>query len=594
MARAFWVVVVSAVLTGLLLVGALLFLRSEAVHTGLERTEALMEVIGEQTARTLQAVEDRLQLAATRLELAERPGPLAPAAGSELLRAHLHDLPFVRAIWVLDAAGTVVLDSDGVDLGRSLAGHESFLRLRQGTGSDFVAGPLVRNRDRPGWLITASRALRDADGTLRGAIVAAVEPPYFEQLWRAIDVGENGSVALYQRNGQLILRSPADHSQVGRDYSQLPLFKEYLPGAPQGVFVRRSPFDKVERMAAYRELPTYPQLVVVVATSYQEVLAPWRRFTQLTAGVWAAALLIAAVLTWKLRRHDASREATEQRFRQLAQAVPQIVFITDAHGAVQFVNQRWQEVTGRPLEEALGSRWQELVHAEDRAATVERLGQMVASGQPLDHELRLRQQDGAHRWQLLRAVPFHEHGHQWWYGTATDIDDLKQAQARLHAQAELMKIAGRLARLGAWTVDIATQRVRWSEEAAVLLDMPSDAEPTLPEVIAMVAPGSLPLTLRALQDCFEHGQPFDIELELVTQTGRHVWLRSIGQPLFDSAGRVAGIQGAQQDITARMRMADEIRGLNARLEEQAAEQASALVRQLAAAHATSDAGQSRP
>ncbi len=575
--RATWLVLVFALLTGMLLVPALLYVRAEAIRAAQERTEALSQVIAEQAARTLQAVDSRLELAIGSLELLRAAGLLDAQRARPLLRAQLQDLPFVRAIWVLDPQGRIVQDSDEGNIGKTVGDRDYFQVYRRDPAIGTYVGPLIRSRTTGTWLFSVSRPIRNDDGMLSGVITAAVEPPYFEELWRSMDLGSSGAVVLYHRNGQQIVRSPADASVVGRDFSTQPLFTQFLQNGDAGVYTRRSPVDGVERIVAYRVLPAYPQLLVAVGSGVTEVLAPWRRLAMLSGGIWAAALLIASGLAMQLQKQVSSRAQSERRFRQLAHAMPQIVFMSDARGVVEFVNRRWTEMTGLPAESALGSGWQELLHPADRERTVQTLRERIATGQEIEVEVRVRYGDGAYRWQLLRAVPFRESGRDGWYGTATDVDDLKQAQARLHDQAEVLRMAGRLARMGGWRFDLATQRMRWSEEAAAILDMPAEDEPTLQEVIALFAPNSLAGSLRALQDCIDHGRPFDIEVEMVTPTGRQVWLRSIGQPVLDASGKVVGIQGAQQDITPRMRMLEEIRQLNTGLEEKISQRTSQLV-----------------
>ncbi|MDB5860874.1 MAG: multi-sensor signal transduction histidine kinase [Ramlibacter sp.] len=578
--RAAWLVLAFAFLTGAVLASVLAFLHAEAVRSGEEQTGSLSQVIAEQTTRTLQSVDARLQLAAARLEVLEQGRTPDQASARALLRAQLKDLPYVRAIWVLDAEGRISFDSDEGNIGLKLADREYFQVYRRAPSTEFFVGPMVRSRTVGSWLMSASRPLRGPDGEVRGVITAAVEPGYFEQPWRGIDLGDSGAVVLYHRNGQMMVRSPPDEAAMGRDFSQTPLFRQYLPAASRGVFARASPVDGVRRVVAYRVLTDYPQLVVVVGSGYEELLAPWRRFALLAGGGWVLAVLIAATLTRQLLRQARRREQTERRFAELAQAMPQIVFTAGRLGGVTFVSRRWVEVTGRPVEDALGTGWRHLLHPADRAATLEAIAAHIGSREQLELEMRLRQRDGSWRWQLLRAVPVEdaEQGVSW-YGAATDIDDLKRAQARLHAQAELVKMAGRLARMGGWTVDLASERITWSEEAASILDLPPDAETTLQEVITMLAPRTLDQILQALQECMDHGTPFDVEVEAVTATGRRIWVRSMGQPVYGAAGKVVAIQGAQQDITPRVRMVEEIRRLNTNLEETIARRTGELARQ---------------
>lgn len=568
-------------LTGALLLYALFYLREAALRSGEELTDSLSRVIAEQTARTLQSVDQTLQLGIVRLEALRAAGRLDEPNARATLSASLRDLPFLRAMWVVDREGRIVFHSSGASIGVSMADRPYFQVFLEDPALEFFTGPLLRSRVTGTWMMSVARPMRDADGSLRAVLVGAVEPPYFEQLWRGIDLGSDGAVALYSRSGQLLARTPANEALLGRSFSHLPLFRQYLPQAAQGTFIRESGFDGVLRVVAYRRLRAYPDLVVAVGSGYQQMLAPWRRFATLTASVWLLALAVAFALALQVRRHARSRRETEERFQQLAQAMPQIVFTADARGLLQFVNQRWVEVTGQPVEDALGSRWQRLVHPADVDAMLRRLAEGLRMGREMQYEQRLRYRDGSYRWQLLRAVPVREPGKDGvsWFGTATDIDALKQAQERLREQAEQLHMAGRLTRMGHWRADLGTQRVTLSEEAAAALDMPPDAEPTLQEVFAMLAPGSLPKAVDAINACVERGAPFDVEVELVTGTGRQVWLRSVGEPVQAGDGKVVAIQGAQQDITLRVLMMEEIRRLNASLEERIAERTSQLARQ---------------
>jgi len=308
----------------------------------------------------------------------------------------------------------------------------------------------------------------------------------------------------------------------------------------------------------------------------------------LNVGRWAApeftaagAVVLAIGLALQLARQSRRRRRSEQHFRRLSDAVPQIVFLCEPHGAVQFVSRRWVEVTGMPAPQALGTGWQEAVHPRDRETMAQRLAETFARREEFQHELRLRCRDGGYRWQLLRGVPLEDQGRRagGWLGTATDIDALKQAQERLREQAEQLRMAGRLTQTGAWRADLGAQNIALSDEAAAVLDLPPGAEPTLQELLALVAPRSLPQALHALHACTEEGTPFDVELQMITPTGRHVWIRSLGEPVWDPAGRVVAILGAQQDITLRMLMMEEIRHLNSSLEERIAERTSQLARQ---------------
>jgi PAS domain S-box-containing protein len=122
----------------------------------------------------------------------------------------------------------------------------------------------------------------------------------------------------------------------------------------------------------------------------------------------------------------ALERASETRYGQLADAMPQIVWRADVNGAATYFNQRWFEYTGMTPAEAAASPWSVVVHVEDLPGWLSKL----SSNDAFEHEVRLRSVDGTHRWHLTRTAPIRDElGRvESWVGTATDIDDRKRAE----------------------------------------------------------------------------------------------------------------------------------------------------------------------
>src|SRR5581483_641407 len=123
----------------------------------------------------------------------------------------------------------------------------------------------------------------------------------------------------------------------------------------------------------------------------------------------------------------ALEEASEERYRQLADAMPQIVWTSDAAGATTYLNRRWFEYTGTTPEELGPNAWLTVVHPDDLPGVVARREQTLYSGETFEVEYRFRGADGAYRWHLGRAVPMRRGDGpiEFWIGTATDIHDRK-------------------------------------------------------------------------------------------------------------------------------------------------------------------------
>lgn len=133
-------------------------------------------------------------------------------------------------------------------------------------------------------------------------------------------------------------------------------------------------------------------------------------------------------LTYRRREVEATLRHNEQQFRELADAIPQIVWIDDDKGNTIYVNQRWIEYTGLSLESSLGHGMRQAVEPEDLRDAVFLWHSSLQRGLPYEDEIRLRRADGVYRWHLYRSVPVHDsQGNiSRWFGTATDIDELRQ------------------------------------------------------------------------------------------------------------------------------------------------------------------------
>ena len=144
---------------------------------------------------------------------------------------------------------------------------------------------------------------------------------------------------------------------------------------------------------------------------------------------------------------------SEANFRLLTEAMPQVVWITRADGWNTFFNQRWVEYTGLSLADSAGHGWSKPFHLDDRPRAVLAWKEATDTGGTYSLEARLRAADGSYRWWLVRGVPVRDATGSIvkWFGTCTDIDELKQAAAQLQRteeqlrQAQKMEAVGRLA-----------------------------------------------------------------------------------------------------------------------------------------------------
>jgi PAS domain S-box-containing protein len=126
-------------------------------------------------------------------------------------------------------------------------------------------------------------------------------------------------------------------------------------------------------------------------------------------------------------------QAQVYEYRLIAEAIPQIVWISDPQGLAEFFNARWFEYTGLGPDECVGDGWAQAVHPSDAAAAIALRLTSLESGEMFETEFRLRRTDGVYRWFLVRALPMRDPAGviTMWMGTCTDIEQQKRAELQL-------------------------------------------------------------------------------------------------------------------------------------------------------------------
>jgi PAS domain S-box-containing protein len=133
---------------------------------------------------------------------------------------------------------------------------------------------------------------------------------------------------------------------------------------------------------------------------------------------------------------------SEEELRALANSIPQLAWIANFDGGMVWYNQRWYEYTGTTPDEALGAGWQQVYDPECLPSMMEHWAASVRSGQPFEMEFPIRGADGDFRWFLTRANPVRDaSGHLLrWFGTSTDVDQVKRAQEALRDESAVLEL----------------------------------------------------------------------------------------------------------------------------------------------------------
>src|ERR1700688_3287565 len=261
---------------------------------------------------------------------------------------------------------------------------------------------------------------------------------------------------------------------------------------------------------------------------------------------------------------------SEARLRKIIDTIPTLAWCTLPDGTGIFWNRRWYEYTGLSLEVVRGWGWQDAIHPEDLKEITDKWLGFLAAGQSGEVEGRLRRFDGVYRWFLFRAEPLRDESGNIvnWYGTDTDIDDLKRAEAKLRKDEEELRrmtdaIPQSIIVLNPDGKAIYANRVALEYSGLSLDDVQTDdfrARVFHPDDVQRLREERY----RALSDTV----PFENEQRALGKDGKYRWLLIRYNPLLDDSGKVIRWYATGTDIDDRKRAEDRLRNETVALREE--------------------------
>ena len=291
-------------------------------------------------------------------------------------------------------------------------------------------------------LLGNATPLWDAQGRPRGSVAAFVdiserkrmEESLREQVAlnrRYLDTVQNlfvaldaeGRITLVNRKGGEVL-GYAEDELLGQNW-----FETCLP-QPEGMERVFPVFRGI--MAGELEAVEYFENPIRCRDGSRRLIA-WHNASLIDRdGAIIGALSSGEDITERRRAEEALR-ASEAGFRQMADVMPQLVWTAGPDGRVDYYNRRAAQYDGLTQGPDGDWTWRPVLHPDDVERTVAAWQAAVVGGDPYDCEHRMRMADGSVRWHLSRAVPVRDDGGQVvkWFGTATDIQDVKLAQEAL-------------------------------------------------------------------------------------------------------------------------------------------------------------------
>ncbi len=256
-------------------------------------------------------------------------------------------------------------------------------------------------------------------------------------------------------------------------------------------------------------------------------------------------------------REDARAQIIElkrsvETYRKLVENLNDVIFTLNVEGTITYVSPPVCQVTGHAPEELVGRTFREIIHPDDLPGVEHRFRDLLQHRlQP--REFRYCTKNGLWRWACTSSGPFLEGGRVVGIrGIFSDITEHKQAEEALRESQAQLREAHRLASIGVWDWDTASDTVKWTEELFRITGRnPEQPAPSYAEHPKLYTPESWARLKAAVARTLQTGDPYQLELELTRTDGTMRWVNAFGGARRDHSGQITGLHGTLQDITER-------------------------------------------
>lgn len=293
-------------------------------------------------------------------------------------------------------------------------------------------------------------------------------------------------------------------------------------------------------------------------------------FLALAGAAWTISRVNVSLKREIRRRLEAehSLEESDRSFRDMADALPTLIWLVDTEKLCTFVNRAWMQFTGRALEQELGDGWAGGVHPEDLERCLKTYRDAFDARKPFEMQFRMRHASGEYRWIVDAGTPRYapDGAFRGYFGHCMDITEIQQLTGALAEGRERYALAQRAAHIASLDWNVRTNQLRCSDEIEPMFGFaPGGFTRTVEAFLARVHPADLPVLRQAIKSAIKLDRNYSIEHRIVWPNGTVRWVAETGDVYRDDDNRAVRLIGIIQDITARRQAEEALRQSNKQL-----------------------------
>lgn len=254
-----------------------------------------------------------------------------------------------------------------------------------------------------------------------------------------------------------------------------------------------------------------------------------------------------ALLDERTRQWRASSRMLEAFMEQ----TPDGVFIKDVEGRYQYVNPALLKRAKRTLSEVIGHTDAEIFPSHIAQQYADADQEVLGADKPVLYEERLPVGDSALVFNVMKMPYRDEQGHiQGLLGMTRDITEMRLAQEQVDHNYAMLREAERVAKIGSWTLDLASNTFTASEMLTEMNGRTPEDPPLTPETLAaMIPPDEHAVLSASIAKCIQQGTPYTVDVQHKHPAGGTFPARIRGQAFRNAAGDITMLHGTLQDLS---------------------------------------------